>query len=84
MSSSPDRVRPDDDGGFVLPFILLVTILVLIGTATMLTVVANNAVPAKRSQDQETALAAAQAGVQAYLAQTPPWIVAMQRAGLSF
>jgi hypothetical protein len=61
-------VRPDDDAGFVLPFILLVTILVLIGTATMLTVVANNAVPARHSQDQETALAAAQAGVQAYLA----------------
>ena len=69
MSSSPDRRRPgDDDAGFILPFVLLVTILVLIGTATMLTVVANNAVPARRSQDQETALAAAQAGVQAYLA----------------
>jgi len=68
VSSSPDRARPGDDGGFVLPFVLLVTILVLIGTATMLTVVANNAVPARHSQDQETALAAAQAGVQAYVA----------------
>lgn len=63
------RAASASDDGFVLPLVLLVSLLVMIGTATMLGVVANNAVPASHSQDQETALAAAQAGVQAYVAE---------------
>jgi hypothetical protein len=60
--------RTGDDAGFVLPYVMLVTFLVMVGTAAMLGAVANNSVPARRSQDSEAALAAAQAGVQAYVA----------------
>jgi hypothetical protein len=58
-----------DDAGFVLPYILLITFLVMVGTAAMLGTVAANSVPARRSQDSEAALAAAQAGIQAYVAE---------------
>jgi hypothetical protein len=58
-----------DDAGFILPYVLLITFLVMVGTAAMLGSVAANSVPARRSQDSEAALAAAQAGIQAYVAE---------------
>lgn len=58
-----------EDAGFILPYVLLVTFLVMVGTAAMLGTVAANSVPARRSQGSETALAAAQAGIQAYVAE---------------
>ena len=58
-----------DDSGFILPYVLLITFLVMLGTAAMLGAVASNSVPARHSQDSETALAAAQAGIQAYVAE---------------
>lgn len=57
-----------DDSGFMLPFVLLITMLVLIGTATSLSVVSNNVTQARHSQDAEAALAAAEAGIQNYVA----------------
>ena len=60
--------RDDDESGFALIFVMLVTTLVMIGTATMLTVTVNNIVPSKQSQDALAAQAAARAGVQDFVA----------------
>ncbi|MCW2496933.1 hypothetical protein [Jatrophihabitans sp.] len=62
------RHRGEDDG-FILPYMLLVIMLIMAGTATMLATVANNIVPARASQDQEAATSLAQAGIQVYVAE---------------
>ena len=91
-----NRVRTGVDGetvgdsGFALLFVLLVTMLVTLGTASMLAVVANNIGPARQSQNSEAALAAAQAGIQNYIAtlnqqcisysvQGCPWLLQTQQ-----
>ena len=61
------RLRTDDSG-FMLPLVLLITMLVLIGTATSISVVSNNLTQSRHSQDAEAALAAAEAGIQNYVA----------------
>lgn len=58
-----------DDDGFILPMVMLIALLIMIGTVTMLGVVTNNSMPARQSQNQETALAAAQSGIQSYIAE---------------
>lgn len=63
------RYPPRSDDGFALMFVLFVTTMVMIGTAGMLSVVSGNVRPAKSSQDGYAASAAAQSGVQDYLAQ---------------
>lgn len=61
------RLARGEDDGFALVFVLLVTMLIMVGVGTMLTVVAGNILPAEHSQDSETALAAAQAGIEDYV-----------------
>ncbi|GAB2482285.1 hypothetical protein [Jatrophihabitans fulvus] len=64
------RRRPadDDDDGFALIYVLFVTTLVLIGTASMLTVTVGQIGPAKRSQDTAGALTAARSGIEDFVA----------------
>lgn len=65
------RLRGQDtseDAGFAMVFVLLVTMLITIGVTSAMVVTAGNVVPAKHNQDDVTALAAAQAGLEDYLA----------------
>lgn len=68
MSRRRRGPQPSEDGGFALIFVMIVTMLITIGTATMLTVTASDILPAKHSQDAEAATAAAEAGIQAFVA----------------
>lgn len=56
------------DGGYALIFVLVITMLITLGVASALAVTASNIVPAKRGQDEVAALAAAQAGLENYVA----------------
>jgi hypothetical protein len=62
------RVRTGTDTGFGLILVLCITMMVMIGVTSVLVSTAGNVVPAKHSQDEQTALAAAQAGIEDYVA----------------
>jgi Tfp pilus assembly protein PilX len=57
-----------DDAGFAMIFVLVITMLITIGVSSALVITASNVVPAKHSQDDVAALAAAQAGLDDYVA----------------
>lgn len=63
------RDRADGERGFVLVYVLLVTMLISMMVATVTMATAGNVVPAQRSAYSEAATAAAQGGIQAYLAE---------------
>ena len=56
------------EDGFALIFVLLITMIITIGVSSVLVVTAGNILPARQSQDSETAFAAAQAGIEDYVA----------------
>lgn len=65
------RLRGQDDGadaGFAMIFVLMITLIITVGVATTLVVTASNVVPARTNQDNVAALAAAQAGLDDYVA----------------
>jgi len=57
-----------DDAGFAMIFVLVITMLITVGVSSALVITAGNVIPAKRSQDNVAALAAAQAGLDDYVA----------------
>jgi hypothetical protein len=61
-------VPSQDDSGFALVFVLLVTMIIMMGVSSMLMVTASNVTPASNSQSSESALAAAESGIQYYAA----------------
>lgn len=61
-------VPAKEDSGFALVFVLLVTMMIMMGVTSMLTVTASNVTPASHSADSEAALAAAESGIQYYTA----------------
>jgi hypothetical protein len=63
------RARAEGERGFVLVYVLLVTMLISMMVATVSVATAGNVVPAQRSAYSEAATAAAQGGIQAYLAE---------------
>jgi len=62
------RIRADGEDGFALLFVLMVTTVIMLGVTTALVVTANNVIPARHSQDTTVATAAAEAGLQRYVA----------------
>lgn len=62
------RMRSEDEQGFVLVYVLLVSMLISIMVATVSVAAVDNIVPAQRSAYSQAATAAAEAGIQAYLA----------------
>lgn len=58
----------EQDAGFAMIFVLMITMLITVGVASGLVVTASNVIPAKQSQDNVAALAAARAGIEDYLA----------------
>lgn len=60
--------QTEGDGGFALVFVMLVSLVIMLGVSTMMVVTASNIAPATHSAEDESALAAAQSGIQAYLA----------------
>ncbi len=91
-----DAVRKTGRGesGYALLLVMFVTVLVLIGTASMLTVTISNIAPARHSQDSDAATAAAEAGIQDYVAhlnayclsysiQTCPWLTSQQSTAIT-
>ncbi len=58
---------PGDDG-FALVFVMLVSLVIMIGVTSVVTITASDIQPATHSADDEAALAAAQSGIQVYLA----------------
>lgn len=62
------RGTGNGDGGFALIYVLTITMLITIGVAGVLVVTASNVLPAQQGQDDVTALTAAQAGIEDYVA----------------
>lgn len=88
------RPRPEGDDGYALIFVMLVTLLITIATGTMIAIAADNIGSARRSQQSETALALADAGLQDYVANLNahcvsysvdacPWLEAQQSTPLT-
>jgi Tfp pilus assembly protein PilX len=61
-------MRREDDRGFVLIYVMLITTIISILVATVTVESAANVRPAKQSANAQSALAAAEAGIQAYYA----------------
>ena len=61
-------MQSETEDGFALLFVLMVTTVIMLGVTTALVTTANNVIPAKHSQDTSVASAAAEAGLQRYLA----------------
>ena len=68
LMSRLQRMRADGEEGFALLFVLMVTTVIMLGVTTALVVTANNVIPARHSQDTTVATAAAEAGLQRYVA----------------
>jgi hypothetical protein len=64
------RIRSEVDGesGFAMIFVLGITMLITVGVSSALVITASNVIPAKHNQDNVAALAAAQAGLEDYVA----------------
>ena len=73
------RVRDEDDG-FALVFVLFVITVITLAVTAQLVVTGNNIRPAKASQDAAQALAAAEAGIQAFVAAASAQAVASGQA----
>lgn len=63
------RLRRGEDSGFVLIYVMLITTIISILVATVTVTAVANVRPSKQSADAQSALAAAEAGIQAYYAQ---------------
>jgi hypothetical protein len=62
------RCSDDQDDGFAMIYVLMITMMITIGVLSALVITAGNIVPAKQNQDDVTALAAARAGLEDYIA----------------
>ncbi len=75
MFSSRRRARIDDsDGGFVLMYVMLISLIVMVGITTVVATTSAGLTTARTSQNKQSATAAAQAGVQdalSYFKATP-------------
>ncbi|MBE7189287.1 hypothetical protein [Jatrophihabitans endophyticus] len=67
LTDRVSRLRDEGERGFALIFVLFVTTVVMIGTATTLAVASGGISPSRQNQDNAAALSAAQAGVQRML-----------------
>ncbi len=63
-----DRLQPRGEAGFTLIYVLMITTIVTVLVASALVVSASNVVPSVRSAYNQAATAAAQGGIQSFLA----------------
>lgn len=67
-ATGPTADAAAGDAGFALAFVLLIAMLITAGVGTAIAVTTSNVAPARRAQSDHAAFAAAQAGLQRYLA----------------
>ena len=68
------RSQPQDDGGFALMYVMLISLIVMVGVTTVVATTSFGLTTARSSQNKQSATAAAQAGIQdalSYFKATP-------------